>query len=60
MAPGAHILYAGARNCGSGDLNAVVRTIVDGHLADVITNSYGDTGGDVLDPPSVKAALTRS
>lgn len=57
MAPGAHILFAGARNCGEGDLNSVVREIVDGHLANVITNSYGDDGGDVLDPPSVKAAV---
>ena len=42
MAPGAHILYAGGRNCGEGDLNSVVRAIVDGHLANVVTNSYGE------------------
>lgn len=57
MAPGAHILYAGGRNCGQGDLNSVVRAIVDGHLANVVNNSYGDNGGDILDPPSVKAAV---
>jgi subtilase family serine protease len=57
MAPGAHILYAGGRNCGEGDLNSVVRAIVDGHLASVATNSYGDNGGDILDPPSIKAAV---
>ncbi len=57
MAPGAHILYAGAPNCLSNDLNNTVRQIVDRHLASVITNSYGDNGGDVLDPPSIKAAV---
>ncbi len=56
MAPGAHILYAGAENCFQGDLNAAVRAIVDGHLANVITNSYGDPAGDILDPPSIRAA----
>ncbi|MGI8571737.1 MAG: S53 family peptidase [Solirubrobacteraceae bacterium] len=56
MAPGAHILYAGAENCFTGDLNATIRAIVDGHMANVITNSYGDPSGDVLDPPSIHEA----
>jgi subtilase family serine protease len=34
----------------------MVRDIVDHHLADVITNSYGDPAGDLLDPESVRAA----
>ena len=55
-APGAHILYGGAESCGQGDLNVMVRNIVDHHLADVITNSYGDPAGDLLDPAGVKAA----
>src|SRR5450755_2705472 len=55
-APGAHILFAGAENCSVGDLNAMVRNIVDHHLADVITNSYGDPAGDLIDPASIKAA----
>jgi subtilase family serine protease len=55
-APGAHILFAGAENCAEGDLNAMVRRIVDGHLANVITNSYGDPAGDLLDPASIRAA----
>lgn len=54
-APGANILYAAGSNC-FGGLNEAVQRIVDGHLADVITNSYGDTGGDLLDPPSDKEA----
>jgi subtilase family serine protease len=49
MAPGANILYAGAKNCNTPALNNSLRQIVDGHLAEVITNSYGDDGGDVLD-----------
>ncbi len=54
-APGANILFAGAKNC-VGGLNDTLRTIVDGHLADVITNSYGDDGGDLLDSASDRAA----
>jgi subtilase family serine protease len=46
-APGAHILFAGAENC-AGGLDTMLRQIVDGHLADIISNSYGDTGGDLL------------
>lgn len=51
-APGANILYAGARNCTTKGLNDALQKIVDGHLASVITNSYGDNGGDVLDSPA--------
>ncbi len=54
-APGANILYAGGHNCGEADLNEAVRSVVDGHLASVITNSYGDDGGDILDSPSMRA-----
>ena len=56
MAPGAHILYVGAQNC-AGELNGAVQTIVDGHLASVITNSWGDDGGDVIDPESARNAF---
>jgi subtilase family serine protease len=55
-APGAHILFAGARNCNQAELNDAVRHIVDGHLASVITNSYGDNGGDVFDDAGTRAA----
>jgi subtilase family serine protease len=55
-APGAHILFGGAENCFQGDLNAMVRNIVDHHLADVITNSYGDRAGDPFDTESARAA----
>jgi subtilase family serine protease len=45
-APGAQILFAGARNCNQAELNDAVRGIVDGHLASVITNSSGDRGDE--------------
>jgi subtilase family serine protease len=48
-APGADILAAAAKNCGTAPLNHMLRKIIDGHLAEVISNSYGDDGGDVLD-----------
>ncbi len=55
-APGAHILYMGARNCLTNALNRQLERVVDGHLADVVSNSYGDDGGDVLDDPSDRIA----
>ncbi len=53
-APGANILYAGAKNC-NGGLLKTLRTLVDGHLADVITNSYGFDGGDFLQSDADRA-----
>jgi subtilase family serine protease len=47
-APGANILYMGAKNCLTG-LYKSVQQVVDGHLAQVITDSWGDDGGDLLD-----------
>ena len=55
-APGANILFAGARNCNEAELNDAVRGIVDGHLANVITNSYGDGAGDLFEDPSSRVA----
>lgn len=56
MAPGAHILYVGAKNCITG-LFSAVQAVVDAHAADIITDSWGDTAGDLLDPPGVRAAF---
>ncbi len=55
IAPGANILVAAAKNC-YGGLNAMLRRIIDHHLANVISNSYGDDGGDVLDSADDRAA----
>jgi subtilase family serine protease len=48
-APGANVIYSGAKSCSTPALNRALRKLVDKHLADVISNSYGDDGGDVLD-----------
>jgi subtilase family serine protease len=55
MAPRTNILYVGAKNCDNGLLDSE-RSVVDGHLADIITNSWGDDAGDVLDTSSSRAA----
>lgn len=48
-APGANILYVGATSCQDNDILAAVNSIVDNQLAQVVSNSYGDTG-EVEDP----------
>jgi len=55
-APGAHILYAGAKNCNN-PLFDTDQEIIDGHLANVITDSWGGTGGDLLDTAGSRAAF---
>ncbi len=55
-APGAHILCMGAENC-FGGLLASLRQVVDGHLAEVVSNSYGENGGDLFDDASIRAAV---
>jgi subtilase family serine protease len=55
-APGAHILYVGARNCNNPLFDAI-RTVVDHHLANVITNSWGDDGGDLLTDANTRATV---
>ncbi len=44
MAPQSNILYVGGSSCQDQDLNAAVNTVVDNDLAQIVTNSYGDTG----------------
>lgn len=43
MAPGANILFVGAPN-NYQDLDAALNHVVDHHLANIVTNSYGWTG----------------
>jgi len=54
MAPGAKVLYVGAASCLDNDILNAVNDIVDGHQADIISNSYGDLGEHV-DPVEVRA-----
>ncbi len=39
-APGAGLLYVAAASCAPEDILAATNEIVDGHLADIVTNSY--------------------
>jgi subtilase family serine protease len=55
-APGANILYAGAKNCLDKQLQKTLRTVVDSHLADVVSNSYGTDGGDLAESGNSRAA----
>jgi subtilase family serine protease len=41
MAPGAKVLYVGAKNC-TVDLYNAVQQVVDGHLANIVTNSWSN------------------
>ncbi len=47
MAPKANVLYVGGQDCYDEALLASLNTIVDGGLAQIVTNSYGDAGEDV-------------
>src|SRR5208282_1494839 len=57
MAPGAHILYVGAESCTDTALFGAVQKVVDGHLASIITDSWGDSGGDIFDAGSEREAF---
>jgi subtilase family serine protease len=52
MAPGADIVYVGAPN-NYRDMDAIMNRVVDMHLADIVTNSYG-YGGEALPPGYIK------
>jgi subtilase family serine protease len=47
-APGANILFIGARDCGT-SLDVALMNALYNHLADVVTNSYG-YNGEVINP----------
>ncbi|MBV9096336.1 MAG: S53 family peptidase, partial [Streptosporangiaceae bacterium] len=57
MAGNAHILYVGAQNCLDTGLLAAEQTVVDNGLANVVTNSWADTGGDLLDDVATRTAF---
>ncbi len=44
LAPGANVLYVAGASCDDSDLVAALNTIVDGHLAQIISNSWGGVG----------------
>jgi subtilase family serine protease len=49
MAPGAGVTYVGAASCNDNDLLTALNQVVDGHLADIVSNSWGSTG-ETTDP----------
>ena len=55
MAPGADITYIGAPN-NYRDLDAIMNKVVDQHLADIVSNSYG-YGGEALPAGTIKPSL---
>jgi subtilase family serine protease len=55
MAPGADIVYIGSPNNGR-DMDALMNRVVDKHLADIVSNSYG-YGGEALPPGTIKPSL---
>jgi subtilase family serine protease len=57
MARDGHILYVGAKSCFDNDLFAADQAVVDNRLADVVTNSWGDLGGDLLDDVATRTAF---
>lgn len=55
MAPGADITYIGAPN-NYRDMDAIMNKVVDQHLADIVSNSYG-YGGEALPAGTIKPSL---
>ena len=57
VAPGAKILYVAGSNCLNNGLLGALGRVVDGHLAQVVTDSWGDNAGDLLDSPSTQTSF---
>ncbi|HEY1509661.1 MAG TPA: S53 family peptidase [Solirubrobacteraceae bacterium] len=53
VAPGANILYVGTKNCSN--LFNGIQKVVDKHLASIVTDSWGDNGGDFLETPAERS-----
>ena len=47
MAPGANIHYVGAQDCDAG-IDGAINYVLQNHSADIVSNSYGETGEDGL------------
>jgi subtilase family serine protease len=55
-APDAHILFVGAQDCFDNSLFAAEQNVIDNGLANVVTNSWADTGGDLFDDLATRTA----
>ncbi|MGW7042387.1 S53 family peptidase [Streptomyces avermitilis] len=58
VAPKANIVYVGAASCYDSDLLDSLNKIVDGHLADIVSNSWGDI--EANETPDVAAAYDQT
>jgi subtilase family serine protease len=47
MAPGAHITYVGAASCDDTVMDKALNYVVSNHVADIVSNSYGNIGEQV-------------
>ncbi len=56
MAGNAAIRYVGAKSCLNTDLFKADQYAVDNHIASVVSNSFGDPSGDVLDDTATQNA----
>lgn len=56
MAPDAGILYVGAQNCLDSGLFNAEQTVIDNAEANVVTNSWADTGGDLFTDAATRTA----
>jgi len=54
VAPDADIVYVGGASCFDNDLLDALNKVVDGHLADIVSNSWGDV--EANETPDVAAA----
>lgn len=57
MAPKASILYVGAQSCLDTGLFSAEQDVIDNGLANVVTNSWADTGGDLFDDVATRSAF---
>ncbi len=55
MAPGAKILYVGAKTCSLAALESAVQQVVDGHLASIVTDSWANNA--LLEPEEARKAF---
>ncbi|WP_335982081.1 MULTISPECIES: S53 family peptidase [Streptomycetaceae] len=58
LAPDANIVYVGAKSCYDDDLLDSLNTIVDGRLATIVSNSWGDV--EANSTPDVQAAYDQT
>ncbi len=57
LAPDAHILFVGAQDCYDQSLFNAEQTVVDGGLANVVSNSWADPDGDLFDDVASRTAF---